>query len=280
MRVPGGVCCTAFSSRLRTIRCRSSRTPGTTAGSAAMDSSWPSASGPSSAAASVTHIGQIGGPLRRRATGVGARQEQQVAHEPAHPARGAQRGLGRVGLLAVELLGQQLQIGQHAGQRGAQLVRGIGDELPLAVEHGLGLAPGTVQRAEHVLEGAARARPPRRWPRVGGPDAGGSRVRSISRAASVSRTTGRMARCGIGQAGQQSQHRPAEHAEQEDELHPGQGLLDVGQGRRVEQHHAARQRRARAAAARPRRSRTACRSRSCPSAAAGRRAWQAASWCP
>ncbi len=53
MRVPGGVWRTAFSSRLSTSRCSSSRTPSTIAGWASIDSPWRSAIGPSSAAASI-----------------------------------------------------------------------------------------------------------------------------------------------------------------------------------------------------------------------------------
>jgi hypothetical protein len=72
--------------------------------------------------------------VRRGAAGVGAREQQQVGDEPAHPARGAQRGGGGLALLALELLLEQLEVGQHGGQRRAQLVRGVGDELALARE--------------------------------------------------------------------------------------------------------------------------------------------------
>ena len=46
----------------------------------------------------------------------------------------------------------QLEIRQHARERRAELVRGVGDELTLAVEHRLGVRPGGVERAEHPLE--------------------------------------------------------------------------------------------------------------------------------
>ena len=154
MWVPGGVWRTAFSIRLSTSRWSSSRAPGTTAGAASIVSSWSSATGPSSAAASIRTSARSVGRWGCDALGVGAREQQQVADQPAHPAGRAQRRLRRLRLLAVELLGQQLEVREHAGQRRAQLVRGVGDELPLAVEHRLGLAARGVERAEHPLERA------------------------------------------------------------------------------------------------------------------------------
>ena len=66
------------------------------------------------------------------AAGVGAREQQQVGDQPAHPAARAQRGGGGLALLAVQRLLEQLEVGQHRRQRRAQLVRGVGDELALA----------------------------------------------------------------------------------------------------------------------------------------------------
>ena len=51
-----------------------------------------------------------------------------------------------------ECVGEQLQVREHAGQRRAQLVRGVGDELALAGEHRLGLAARRVELAQHPLE--------------------------------------------------------------------------------------------------------------------------------
>ena len=56
--------------------------------------------------------------------------------------------------LAVQRFGQQLEVGEHARQRRAQLVRGVGDEAPLAREHRLGLATRGVELAEHPLQRA------------------------------------------------------------------------------------------------------------------------------
>ena len=78
------------------------------------------------------------GPCRGRsargalAVGVGAGEQQQVGDEAAHPLRRAQRRARGLAALAVEHLGEQLEVGEDAGQRRAQLVRGVGDELALA----------------------------------------------------------------------------------------------------------------------------------------------------
>jgi hypothetical protein len=56
------------------------------------------------------------------AAGVGPGQQQQVGHQPAHPARRAQRGLGHLAPLAVQLGLEQLEVRQDAGERRAELV--------------------------------------------------------------------------------------------------------------------------------------------------------------
>ena len=40
---------------------------------------------------------------------------------------------------------EQFEVGEHTGQRGAQLMRGVGDELALFLHRGLALAPGGVE---------------------------------------------------------------------------------------------------------------------------------------
>ena len=95
---------------------------------------------------------------RHDARDVGARQQQQVGDQPAHPLGGAQRRAGRLALVAVQRLGEQLEVGEHAGQRRAQLVRGVGHEVALAREHRLGLAAGRVELAEHPLQRARELR--------------------------------------------------------------------------------------------------------------------------
>ena len=78
-------------------------------------------------------------------------------------------------LLAVELVGQQLEVGEDRRQRRAQLVRGVGDERALAVERRLGLAARALERAEHLVERRARARRPRPPRAAGGPGGRGRR---------------------------------------------------------------------------------------------------------
>ena len=90
--------------------------------------------------------GQVDGPALEGAPGVEPRQQQEIVHQPAHPAAFAgdqphqpQQFL-RAGLAALlqAVLGQPA----HRGQRRAQLMAGIGDETPHPVLRlqGAGLA--------------------------------------------------------------------------------------------------------------------------------------------
>ncbi len=155
--------------------------------------------------------------VRRLAAGVRAREEQQVADQPAHAPRRAQgRGRGLL-LLALERLVEQLEVGQHRRQRRAQLVRGVGDELALALERGLGVVARLAERGEHRRQRARqlgdlvlglRARQLRR--RV-------ARLRDVARRrGQLGDRRHRAAR--RGQAGQQRERGAAEHAEREEEL--------------------------------------------------------------
>ena len=142
-------------------------------------------------------------------------------------------------LLAVEALGEQLEVGQHARQRRAQLVRGVGDELALAAQRVLGLAARGVERVEHPVERAREL-----GDLVVGLDRGdaaaGSRVRSILRAVAVSAAIGAIARRGDHQPGQQRQPGAAEHADDEEQAHAADGRLDDGQRAGVLEVDAAR----------------------------------------
>ena len=154
--------------------------------------------------------------MRLNALGVGAREQQQVADQPAHPPRRAQRRLGRLGLLALELLGQQLEVREHAGQRRAQLVRGVGDELALAVEHRLGVAARRVERPEHPLERAGQ---------LGDLVVGLGVGQAPARVAGALDLAGRVGQLGDRahrplrrrEPGQQRQDRAAEHAEEQED---------------------------------------------------------------
>ena len=60
------------------------------------------------------HLGEVDGPVRRLAAGVGAGEQQQVADQAAHAPRGAQGGGGGLARLAGQLLLEQLEVGEHA----------------------------------------------------------------------------------------------------------------------------------------------------------------------
>ena len=94
----------------------------------------------------------------------------------------------------VERLLEQLEVGEHRGQRRAQLVRGVGDELALARERRLGLrrAPRRARAASTPACGASSATSSSASGR--GMRTDGSRVRAISRAAAVSSAIGSIAR--------------------------------------------------------------------------------------
>ena len=177
-------------------------------------------------------LGEVGRTPRLQAADVGARQQQQVGDEPAHAARRAQRRLRRFGLLAVEFVGQQLEVGQHARQRRAQLVRGVGDELALARERRLALGAGRVQRPEHRFE---RAR------QLGDLVLGlgvGDAQRRVARALDLTRCLCQLddrthRALGDEQAREHRQDRAAEHAATEEDPHLADRLVEVGQRLRV-----------------------------------------------
>ena len=100
----------------------------------------------------------------------------------------------RLAPLAVEHLGEQLEVREDARQRRAQLVRGVGDELALARERVLGLGPRGLEAVEHLLQRApelgdlvvgARARERR---------AGVAGLGDVARAPAVSAAIGAIAR--------------------------------------------------------------------------------------
>ena len=105
---------------------------------------WSSASGPSSAAASTRTCPRSVAAVRLVAVGVGAREQQEVADEAAHPLRGAQRRAARPrGARRRATSASSSRFGEDARQRRAQLVRGVGDELALALR-----APSSVSLRE------------------------------------------------------------------------------------------------------------------------------------
>jgi hypothetical protein len=105
-------------------------------------------------------VGEVDDARALAPVGVGARQQQQVAHEAAHPLRRAQRRVGDVGgsgavagpARAAQLVLEQLQVGEDARQRRPQLVRGVRHELALALQGRLGLAARRRELGEHLAQ--------------------------------------------------------------------------------------------------------------------------------
>ena len=238
MWVPGGVWRAAFSIRLSARRCRSSldaRRPPRAARRSTARGPRPSARArrPPRAARRPGRSG--------RGTGFG-RASARASSSRSPTSRRIRRversaGLGGVGLLAVELLGQQLEVGEQAGQRRAQLVRGVGDELALALERGLGLAARGVERPEHPVQRAGQLGDLVVGLAAGAPAARG-RASARSRARpSVSCVIGRIARAARGQAAEQREHGAAEHAEQQEQAHAARRVVDVGERAGVRRSH-------------------------------------------
>ena len=132
--VPAGVCLRALASRLVTtwwIRCSSPTTSTEDSGS----DSRQLVVGRQHAGIGDgldEEAGQVDGLARQRAAGVEAGQQQQVLDQRGHPARLlldlGQRGVG--GGPVVGPAAGQLGVASDRGERRAQLVGGVGDELP------------------------------------------------------------------------------------------------------------------------------------------------------
>ena len=158
---------------------------------------------------------------------VGTGQQQQVGHEPPHALRGPQRCAGSLALLAVELVGQQLEVGEHAGEGRAQLVRRVGHERALARQHALGLGARGVQRLEHALQRAGQ---------LGHLVVGlGMREPPAARVARTLDLAGGAGQLGDRghrpprdrQPGEQGERRAGEHADDEEQPHLVDGPVDV-----------------------------------------------------
>ena len=98
--------------------------------------------------------------LQRRRAGVGAGQEEQVVDQLAHPAaprgdRGQRRGVEPIVFLGESGLG----VAEDHGQRRAQLVRGVGDEVGLGLQGARQLRAGSAARARTRARSRASTRP-------------------------------------------------------------------------------------------------------------------------
>ena len=148
----------ALSSRLRTMRCSSSRLPSSQSRVLVLDPQLAVAHQRRRLDGRVAgDLGEVAAPVAAALAGVGAGEQQQVGDQAAHPVRGAQGGVDHRLVVVVARARQrgleQLEVGEDAGQRRAQLVRGVGDELALLLHRRLALGAGGVERAQHLLEG-------------------------------------------------------------------------------------------------------------------------------
>ena len=229
-RVPGGVWRSAFSIRLSASRCSSSRAPSHDAGlrverrSRGRRRPAPARRPPRPAtcARSTGSRGRPRGRRRRARAAAGRRRGGACAARSAAPSARPRASL------AVERLGQQLEVGEHARQRRAQLVRGVGDEL----RAGARASPRSRRarrRARASMPSSVRASSATSSSAVGWGTCGdGSRVRSISRARRGQRGDRRHRAARDRQPGEQRQRRAAEHAEEQEERDARDGRLDVG----------------------------------------------------
>ena len=231
--VPGSVWRSAFSSRFSASRWSSSRAPEIVAPDGRGDGDVVAVGDRLELARGLRdHAGHVDGLVAGDAARVGAREQEQVGDQPAHPPRGAQGGRGGLALLALEHLLQQLEVGQHGGQRRAQLVRRVGDELALARQRRLGLGARLVERVEHPVQRAGELGDLVLALRIGDP---ARRIAgALDRAGGLGQLgdRGHRAPCG-GDAGQQRERGAAEHAEADEEAHAVGRRLDVGEPARV-----------------------------------------------
>ena len=146
------------------------------------------------------HLGEVDGLVVERTARVEAGEQQQVVDERGHPDRLGLDPADRVGdPLGDRLLlaAGQLGIPADRGERGAQLVARVGDELAYPFLALLTLVEGVVDVVEHLVERGARpdrprcecrcpapglARRCRPCPRTGGGARRGSRSRRRGRA--------------------------------------------------------------------------------------------------
>ncbi len=159
---------------------------------------------------------------------VGACQQQQVRDEAAHTLGRAQSRACGIGLFAVQGLGQQLEVGKHARQRRAQLVRGVGHELALARKCGFGLGMGGVELVQHAAKRACKLGDLVFGKWLGHAAAWVARTRDLlGRPRQLGDRRHRASR--DHHSGQQRKTCAGEHAKQEQQLDARDGAFNVGE---------------------------------------------------
>jgi hypothetical protein len=127
-------------------------------------------------------------------------------------------------VLAVEGLREQLEIREHAGQRGAQLVGGVRDELPLAQEHRLRLRSCAVQGLEHAVERPGQLRDLVVGLGLRDPQAGVASARDLTRRGRELGDRGHRA-ASQDETAEQRRARASQHAEDQEEADARNGVL-------------------------------------------------------
>ena len=122
---------------------------------------------------------------------------------------------------------QQLEVGEDAGQRRAQLVRGVGDELALLLHRPLALGAGGVERAQHLLQGHGQLADLVVGARLRHVARGVAGGRRSARAVAVSEAIGRIARPAIATPARLASRVAAEHAGGDEQPEPVDGRVDV-----------------------------------------------------
>ena len=229
---PGGVWRTPLSIRLSATRWSSSGLPSTLVGSSASVDRVFGRDGADLGGRGLGDRGEVAGAPGALAAGVGAREDQEVADQAAHPLRRAQRGLDHLGLLALGRLAlegglEQLEVRQDRGERRAELVRGVGDELALRVDHALRLVAGGVELPEHLVERRRKLGDLVLGLRLAACVRAGSRVVAISRAVVVSAAIGPIARPATARPGKRGEDRAARDADREEEPEAADGRVEL-----------------------------------------------------
>ena len=235
IRVPGGVWRTAFSSRLSTSRCSSSRTP-VDHGPLGADRQLVALGHRTELACRLDqHLGQIGraprlrrGARRPGRAAAGRRPAGASAGSSAAPPRPSRPARRRAPRSAARGWPARWSAASAARARRRRRIPAGGRACP-----GCRCGPSPAPRASPPGSGPARRSRPR--PRGGGSGRLASRVRSISRAASVSSTIGRIARAETNRPGDQGRHGPAENPEEQEDLDFGDRVVEIGERERVEQ---------------------------------------------
>ena len=172
-----GECRTALCSRLATTWCSRSGSAGTVRSGGSTTTGnrsrlAPPTSVAPSAASSRKSCSRTSAICSGHVARLEARQVQQVRHQPAEPFRLRERGLHRRRVRLRDAVDDVLELGLQRRDRGAQLVRDVGDELAAervglleVVGHGVErvreLAHLVQARRAHPLAVVARRHPPR-----------------------------------------------------------------------------------------------------------------------